>query len=58
MKKMLLKIVLGVLLAAVLASAVSAVVCSRELKVTEYDVGIDGLTSPASVVVISDLHSK
>lgn len=58
MKKMLLKIVLGVLLAAVLASAVSAVVCSRELKVTEYDVGIDGLTSPARVVVISDLHSK
>lgn len=55
---MLLKIVLGVLLAAVLASAVSAVVCSRELKVTEYDVGIDGLTSPARVVVISDLHSK
>lgn len=58
MKKMLLKIVLGVLLAAVLASAVSAVVCSRELKVTEYDVGIDGLTSPARVVVISDLHSR
>ena len=58
MKKMLLKIVLGVLLAAVLASAVSAVICSRELKVTEYDVGIDGLTSPARVVVISDLHSK
>ena len=58
MKKMLLKIVLGVLLAAVPASAVSAVVCSRELKVTEYDVGIDGLTSPARVVVISDLHSK
>ena len=58
MKKMLLKIVLGVLLTAVLASAVSAVVCSRELKVTEYDVGIDGLTSPARVVVISDLHSK
>lgn len=58
MKKMLLKIVLGVLLAAVLASAVSAVVCSRELKVTEYDVDIDGLTSPARVVVISDLHSK
>ena len=58
MKKMLLKIVLGVLLAAVLASAVSAVICSRELKVTEYDVGIDGLTSPARVVVISDLHSR
>ncbi|MGM9592666.1 MAG: metallophosphoesterase [Oscillospiraceae bacterium] len=58
MKKMLLKIVLGVLLAAVLASAVSAVVCSRELKVTEYDVRIDGLTSPARVVVISDLHSR
>lgn len=58
MKRMLLKIVLGVLLAAVLASAVSAVICSRELKVTEYDVGIDGLTSPARVVVISDLHSK
>lgn len=58
MKKMLLKIVLGVLLAAVLASAVSAVVCSRELKVTEYDVDIDGLTSPARVVVISDLHSR
>lgn len=37
---------------------VSAIICSYDLKTTEYEVRIDGIKQDAKIVVISDLHSK
>lgn len=37
---------------------VSVFVCSRQIKVTQYDVALDGITHPARLVVVADLHGK
>lgn len=58
MKKMLKIILIAIIVLAAGASAISAVICSKELKSTEYDVHIDGIETPARIVAISDLHSK
>lgn len=44
------------LLAFLLATAVSAVVCRFHLKVTEYDQSLEGLKENCTVVCLSDLH--
>lgn len=40
------------------AAVVSAFVCSRHIKVTRYDVPLDGITNPARIVVVADVHGK
>lgn len=58
MLKKLLKILLAVIAASAAAVLTSIVVCLFALKVTEYDVELDGVDSPARIVCISDLHSR
>lgn len=51
--------VLAALLALLLiAAGISAFVCSRVIKVTQYDVELDGITNPVKLVVVSDIHGK
>ena len=58
MKKKVIIIVLSALLAIFLSAVISAIVCSREIKIAEYEVPIKGIKSDAVIVCISDLHSK
>ena len=51
-------IILSILALILLVVAFSAIVCAEDIKATEYEVPIDGLTNSAKVVVISDLHSR
>ncbi len=41
-----------------IAAGISAYVCSRWIKVTQYDVDLEGITNPVRLVVVSDLHGK
>ena len=41
-----------------IAVGISAFVCSREIKVTTYDAALEGIESPARLVVVSDLHGE
>ena len=41
-----------------IAAGISAFVCSRVIKVTQYDVELDGITDPVKLVVVSDIHGK
>ena len=51
--------ILAALLALLLiAAGISAFVCSRVIKVTQYDVELDGITNPVKLVVFSDIHGK
>lgn len=51
--------ILAALLALLLiAAGISAFVCSRVIKVTQYDVELDGITNPVKLVVVSDIHGK
>lgn len=52
------KIMGALLMACVLAVVVSIAVCAGVMKTTRYDVAVDGITSNAKVVCISDLHQK
>lgn len=46
------------LLLCLMAAGISAVVCSRTIKVTGYDVELEGIQQPAKIVVLADLHGK
>ena len=51
--------ILAALLALLLiAAGISAFVCSRVIKVTQYDVELDGITNPVKLVAVSDIHGK
>ena len=51
--------ILAALLALLLiAAGISAVVCNSHIKVTQYDVQLDGLENPARLVVVADIHGK
>jgi predicted MPP superfamily phosphohydrolase len=51
--------VLAALLALLLiAAGISAFMCSRVIKVTQYDVELDGITDHVKLVVVSDIHGK
>ena len=51
--------ILAALLALLLiAAGISAYVCSRHIKVTQYAVSMDGIEHPARLVVVADLHGK
>lgn len=41
-----------------LAAGISAYVCSRTIKVTEYELELEGITNPVKLVVVSDIHGK
>ena len=58
MKKKVMIIVFSVLLAILISTIVSAIVCSEDIKITEYEVPIKGIKSDVVIVCISDLHSK
>ena len=51
--------ILAALLALLLiAAGISAYVCSRHIKITQYAVSMDGIEHPARLVVVADLHGK
>ena len=51
--------ILAALLALLLiAGGISAVVCSAHIKVTPYDVQLEGVESPIRLAVVADLHGK
>ena len=51
--------ILAALLAVLLfAAGISAVVCNRHIKATQYDVQLDGLEQPVRLAVVADLHGK
>ena len=55
------KFLIGLLIVAVVVALtvmISAIVCSNSIKVTDYEVSIEGLCSELKIVCISDLHSK
>lgn len=56
--KLPMKILLIFCLIAILAFSASAAVCFVCIKVTHYDVVLEGVTSPFRAVLISDLHSR
>ena len=41
-----------------ITAGISAFVCSRTMKVTQYDVSLDGIKNPVRLVVLSDIHGK
>ncbi len=50
------KVLTALLVFLLVAVGISAVVCSRQIKVTHYDAAMDGIENPARIVVVSDLH--
>ena len=51
--------VFAALLALLLVAAgISAYVCSRNIKITQYEIPMDGIEHPARFVVAADLHGK
>lgn len=56
--RLLVRIVAAVLAVCVLTVGVSIVLCAHVIKVTRYDVALDGIESPARLVVVADLHGK
>ncbi len=53
-----LRIIAAVLAAAVVCTALSAIICSVCVKTTRYSVTLDGITAPLRLVLLSDLHCK
>ena len=51
-------ILAALLVLLMIAVGVSAFVCSRNIKVTQYDVTLNGLQNPARLVMVSDIHGK
>ena len=41
-----------------ITAGISAFVCSRTIKVAQYDVNLDGIKNPVRLVVLSDIHGK
>ncbi len=50
--------ILAALLVLLLIAGISAYVCDRTIKVTDYDVALDGIRNPAKLVLVADLHGK
>ena len=51
-------ILAALLVLLLIAAGISAVVCNSHIKVTQYDVQLDGLENPARLVVVADIHGK
>ena len=51
-------ILAALLVLLLIAAGISAYVCSRNIKVTQYAVSMDGIEHPARLVVAADLHGK
>lgn len=52
------KIIASLLLLLLFVIGVSAFVCSWAIKVTQYDLSLDGLQNPVQIVVVADTHGK
>lgn len=53
-----LLILAAVILPCVIAAGISAIICSFSLAVRDYDVKIDGIETPFTAVLLTDLHDK
>ena len=51
-------ILAALLVLLLIAAGISAIVCNSRIKVTQYDVQLDGLENPARLVVVADIHGK
>ena len=51
-------ILAALLVLLLIAAGISAYVCDRTIKVTDYDVALDGIRNPAKLVLVADLHGK
>ena len=51
-------ILAALLVLLLIAAGISAIICSSHIKVTQYDVTLEGLSGPARLVVVADLHGK
>lgn len=58
MKKRIMIVLFSIIAVMALAMIISAIVCSKSLKTTEYKVTVEGLNNEIKAVVISDLHGK
>ena len=52
------EIVAALLVMLLIAVGISIFVCSRNIKVTQYDVPLEGITNPVRLVVVADIHGK
>lgn len=53
-----LRILALVLALCMIAAVVSAIFCAHVLKVTRYDVAMDGVAHPMRLVIVADIHGK
>ena len=51
-------ILAALLVLLLIAAGISAYVCSRSIKVSQYDVSLEGIKSPVRMAVVADLHGK
>ena len=51
-------ILASLLVLLLIAAGISAYVCSRSIKVSQYDVSLEGIKSPVRMAVVADLHGK
>lgn len=52
------EIVAALLVLLLIAVGISIFVCSRYIKVSQYDVPLEGITNPVRLVVVADIHGK
>lgn len=52
------RVIAAVLILCIAAVIVSAIVCAHVIKVTRYDVAMDGIRHPARLVIVADIHGK
>ena len=52
------EILAALLVLLLIAAGVSVFVCSRYIKVTQYDVSLEGIANPVRLVVAADIHGK
>ena len=51
-------ILAALLVLLLIAAGISAFVCNRTIKVTQYDVQLEGLENPARLAIVADIHGK
>lgn len=52
------EVLAALLVLLLLAVGISALVCSRHIKVTQYDAALEGVDNPVRLVIAADLHGK
>ena len=51
-------ILAALLVLLLIAGGISAIVCSRHIKVAQYDLELDGLEHPVRLAIVADIHGK